>query len=278
MADFLHIALSFPTVVFTALLMATFLYWLMVIVGALGMDALDGVDGGDGLLDGAADGGFDLDGDGLLDGVGEGAEALDAMDASPDGGVDDLPETLIGTSVVAGLLAFLRIGKVPMTVILSSLILWGWLFTFLGHYAVYKASLEGWIAAVLTGGAALGGFVLSLLLTSLLMRPLARLFEHHTQHGQYSLVGGTCTVISQRVDAHTGRGEFADGGAGLILDIRCNSDNTLGRSDEVLIVEYKPEEDVYIVEPIEKTSARAKTKQAVRAGHRADSSSPLSEG
>ena len=40
MPEFLSAILSFPTVVFTVSLIVIVLYWLMVIVGAIGIDVL----------------------------------------------------------------------------------------------------------------------------------------------------------------------------------------------------------------------------------------------
>ena len=44
MQEFLAASLSYPTVIFSALMVAMLLYWLLVIVGAVGLDLLDGHD------------------------------------------------------------------------------------------------------------------------------------------------------------------------------------------------------------------------------------------
>jgi hypothetical protein len=67
----LDAAFSFPTVLFTVLLMVVMLYWTLVLVGALGMDVLDGADGS---FDGA---------DGVDLGEGQGVAALLGFGAIP---------------------------------------------------------------------------------------------------------------------------------------------------------------------------------------------------
>ena len=50
-----------------------------------------------------------------------------------------------------------------------------------------------------------------------------------------------------------GQAEMADGGAGLLLHVRCaDDDNGLGRGDEALVLEYDEQRDVYLVEPMKR--------------------------
>ena len=94
MDDFLAASLSFPTVVFTVLMLITMAYWLLVIVGAMGLDVLD----------------FDHDHAGGADGHGG------------DGGTDvdvDHGHSGEGLGVLPTLLWVLKLNSVPMTIVLS---------------------------------------------------------------------------------------------------------------------------------------------------------------
>src|SRR5690554_7040321 len=108
MNEFFQIALSMPTVVFSALLAVLSLYWGLVVLGALDLDFAD----------------FDLDFD---------------VDAGLDVGVDAEFEVELGTeadagaartSFLAGFASMLGLGTVPVTVVVSISTLFAWLFSF----------------------------------------------------------------------------------------------------------------------------------------------------
>src|SRR5687767_4019067 len=129
MNEFLQVILSYPTVPLTIGMGIVLCYWLFVMVGAVGIDLLDGAAEGAtkgaaeaaagalkgaaesaaGALKGAAEGAG-----GALKGAGEGAAEL--------GGGDDLPSSM-------SLLAWLGLGKVPVTIAGSALTFSAWFFS-----------------------------------------------------------------------------------------------------------------------------------------------------
>ena len=77
MQEFLDAVLSYPTVFFTVLLAAAFMYWVLVIVGAMGIDVLD-IDF-EGASEGVAEGAAEGAAEGLAEGeivVSKGAQLL----------------------------------------------------------------------------------------------------------------------------------------------------------------------------------------------------------
>ena len=62
-----------------------------------------------------------------------------------------------------------------------------------------------------------------------------------------SLLGRVGTVISPEVDARQGRAEFADGGAGLILQVRAAPPGGFGRGDRVVLLEHDAAANTYLV-------------------------------
>jgi hypothetical protein len=71
MPEVLAVLTSFPTAVFTTVMLLCLVYWTFVILGALDLDFLGGAEGhADGALEGAAKG--------AMQGVFEGADAIDA--------------------------------------------------------------------------------------------------------------------------------------------------------------------------------------------------------
>ncbi len=234
MQDFLETLLSLPTVVFTTGLGIVLVYWLIVIMGALDIDAF-GVDAD---LDLDADLDVDLD----VGDVGEGADVGEVDGADADSGDDH------GASALATLLTLLRLRHAPLTVTLSVLTLSSWFFCYLGARLVMpQLPLGPALGSVLVG---VGAVLLSLPVASLLTRPLGPLFVLHLGKSKKSFVGGVCTVRTGQVDLTQGQALIQDGGAGLLVRVRCDDPTALKRGDEAIIIGYDPEQDVYDVQPL----------------------------
>lgn len=222
MQEFLEIVSSLPTVLFTVPLALSLLYWAAVIVGAADVDLLGG-----------AEGALEAGGEGLAEGAAEGL-----AEAAGEGGL-------------AWLTGALKLRSAPVTVVGSVFSLSGWLLSFFGVAWLgdrLDGALPSWAASGLVGVVAFAG---ALFLTSLAVRPLAPIFEHKTKRGGAHLVGKSCVIRSARVNARSGQAEMDDGGAGLLLHVRCaDEDNGLSKGDEALVIEYDEARDVYLVEPL----------------------------
>ena len=288
MAAFLHIALAFPTIVFSLLLVLVVLYWGMVLIGAVDLDLLDGAIHGasegaldaaaHGVLDGAADAALDgaadaaihgvLDGaaDAALDGAAEAAldgggdAALDgaldgaadgALDGAADGGAHALDHAHVGGGVgLAGLLGLLRLRSVPVTVSLSFIILSSWLTCTLAAQWL-APQLAGLLpAAISLSIIGLASFLIGLLIASLAIRPLAPFFKTHEGQRRRDFLGAECSVTTSRVDARFGQAEIDDGGAGLLVQVRCDLANPLTRGQRALVIDFDERREAYVVEPL----------------------------
>lgn len=237
MDDFLAASLSFPTVVFTVLLLIALLYWVLVIVGALGLDMLDLDQGHDGAGHGpdvGVDHGADHGGDG---GDGDAGHDGDAHHGHSGEGLGLLPT----------MLWVLKLNSVPMTIVLTMVFFWSWLACHLAmHYVVgYEAH---WIAEV---GLFAGALLLSLPLSSVTVRPLAPLFRTHPGQRRAALLGKVVDVDTSYVDDKFGVAKVDDGGAGLLVQIRCDPPNPLTRGQRALVVSYDEAREVYEVTPID---------------------------
>jgi hypothetical protein len=222
MEEFLQIALSFPTVIFSGMLIGVLLYWTMVIVGAVDIDLFD--------LDIDLDTDFDIDMD---------------LDADVDGDFDvdaDGPSA----GIMHSLMAAIGLGTVPVTIIGSIVTLAAWFLSFAAVY--YLGPVLG--TSVFAGlGIVVVSFVLSLPITSVFTHPLKGIFTTHTHTGGQTLVGKLCKVTSGSVTQTFGQAEVDDGGAGLIVSIRCETEGALKRGSRALLIEYNAEQDIYFVEP-----------------------------
>lgn len=232
MNEFLQVILSFPTVPFTVLLGVVLCYWVFVTVGAVGTDLFEGGGGelAEGDLGGAETGGGEL-------------EAGGDPGAAAKGLVQDAAH---GSS----LLAWLGLGKVPITVSSSALAFWGWLFSALGmiHLAPRISDPPGLLAKLSVLALALLG---ALLASSVALRPLHRLFEVKELEKKSALLGKVCTITSGKVDGGFGTASFEDGGAGFLLKVICAKANELKKGEQALILDYDPRSDTYEIEPVD---------------------------
>lgn len=248
----LTIAASFPTLFFTVLLGISLVYWVFVLVGAVDLEgggAADGLAGaGKGAVEGAMKGAFEgaakgvLEGGvkGVLEGKGAALEALDAKAGAGDG--FDVPDG----GVLATLVSALRLKDAPITVVLSFFSLFGWTLSGLAMLTLTPmVSLPTWALGI---PVLIGSAVASLVLTSLVVRPLAPLFATRHAKRHVHLVGRVAVVSTGRVDTTFGQATLEDGGAGLIIQVRADPSLGLKRGDRCLVTEE--ENGVFRVEPM----------------------------
>ena len=264
MGPFLAVVLAFPSVVFTVLLGVVLVYWLFVLLGAahiniLGDGAADGAFEGaakgalEGLADGAAHGVTDGVADGAAHAVGDGA-----ADAAADGVADaaDAPGGL------AEMMAALKLRSAPATVVISLLIVFSWLFSVLAMQGAHA-----WFPGLAERIAGFAAFflapALALPVTSLLVRPLGRVFLPPKSAKHTDLVGKICVVRTGKVTGDFGEAEVADGGAGLVVRVRIDEGGDgLKRGDQAVIVGYDDERREFTVVPLEPEDDDAHEKPA----------------
>jgi hypothetical protein len=273
MSTFLQSILAFPTVFLTILLGVVLTYWLCVILGAVGVDVLDGdadltagakaasgaLEGGAKALGGlaggakAASGAFEGGAKAMGGLVGGAKGAGGALDGADVGGADGAGHHGHGHSAETpqGFFAGLGFSEVPLTISSSLVIFSAWTISFLSRNLVFDllgAVLPG---VVLSGGLLLVSLMLGMLIAALAVRPLRPLFRTQNAPGRDALMGRVCIINSGNVTGNFGHATFNDGGAGLILNVFCDSPNQLKRGDQALILGYDPARDVYEVEPVD---------------------------
>ncbi|MFC1610511.1 hypothetical protein ACFL6C_06110 [Myxococcota bacterium] len=273
MVALLEAILSFPTVLFTVPLGLCLLYWLFVIVGAFDIEMLDAVTGAgeaadgaidgaveaavegtadaaaeaavEGVMEGAAEGALDGIGDAAVDGVAEGA-----VEGAADGAIEGAAHA--PASGLAMVLSLLRIGKVPITITFSLMFLFGWLLSatamaFLGE-TLAAGGLLGMLAKT---GVAIGSLLGGGAITSVLTRPLERVFSLQEAASATQLVGKTGRLTTSSVRGDFGQASVSHRQADLVLQVRCAGSNALKKGDDVVIVAYDKDNNTYTVRPPE---------------------------
>ena len=211
MTEFYTTALTFPTLLYSILLAFCVVYWLLAATGLVDNDTIHG------LL-------HHHDG---LDGIDTGHHHADASDS-------------------AGMIARLGLSGVPFMLILSVLVFFGWLITYFAQLLVLQFLPDP--LRILAGiGVLLAALLPGVVLTSLLLRPVARLIMKLRPPVPPSILGKAGNVISPQVTDSEGRAEFDDGGAGLILQVRAPPGTVFQRGDRVVLLSFDAQTDAYAV-------------------------------
>ena len=207
MDEFLVNISSFPTVVYTTSLVVVVGLWLLAFVGTFDLDVLDvGVD----------------------------------IDFEVDGDVSDI-------GGVAGLLTTLGLTGVPVTIVISLLLLNAWIICY--FVSLLIPTLPQFISLVQVAidiGIVIASFMVSILLTATMIKPLKRLFRNINQAPKSkSLLGSTCRIRSSRADQGFGEAECQHEGASLIVKVRATGDQVFSTGDAVVLIEHDNENEFF---------------------------------
>jgi hypothetical protein len=143
----------------------------------------------------------------------------------------------------------LHLRSVPATVVFSLIITFAWLVSVVTMQTVTRLA-PALLGAPLSFGVVLASLILALPLTSIAARPLAKVFALKHAPVKSDFIGRTCVVRTGSVTAKFGEATLHDGGAGLVVRVRVDGDQRLGRGEQALIVDYDPERETYLVEPM----------------------------
>lgn len=162
------------------------------------------------------------------------------IDISADGDISS-------ANALTGLMMRFGLHGVPVTIIISLIVLFGWLLCYYLVYFLSPLFSTGLLRLLLGLPALIGSLYVAVLLTSFVIRPL-RPFFHKTQQETIKRVLGQVAIVrSSVVNEQFGEVSLADGGAGLILKARTMGATEFHRGDRVVLLEYVPEQYVYRV-------------------------------
>jgi hypothetical protein len=238
MGELFTAAFSSSNLFLTILLGLVTLYWLSVIVGAIGMDALD----------------FDIDVDADIDiDVDIDVDVDVDMDIDADGdlgahGNGDVAHT--GGGVMIGVMRFFNLGRVPFMVLISIFILSLWSIAI---YCNHDASLIN--PGNSSGMAALlffPNFIASLFISKVLTAPLVPVFAKlNTSEKALVMSGKVGTLILGIKDTETGQMKINIDGSLISLTVKSNGGKEIKKGNKVVIIEKIDGSASYIVQKIE---------------------------
>ena len=204
---------SFPTVVFTFMLIIVLLYWTVAILGMVDIDILN----------------FHTDGAGEMVGG-------DASGHGPD-----------APHAIGGILFKLGMRDIPVTIIISFVTMFGWLISYFAVHLLFPLVPGKLMEYVVGIPILLAALVIASLITAVITKPLRPIFKKANTHTPKVVLGKTAIVRTSRVDNNFGEATLADGGAGLILKVRTHGDTTFEKGDKVVLFEYNAEKNFYYV-------------------------------
>ncbi len=216
MDTFLANITTFPVVVYTFLLIIVLLYWMMAFLGVVDIEMFD-------------------------------ADVEIETDFETEVSINPDAEGLSG---LAGFMLNWGLTGVPITVVLSLLIVTSWLICYLATSLIFNYIPIGIIRYALGAGLLFVCFAVSIPLTAWTIRPFKSLFIAHTAVKKDALIGKECEVTTGTVNEEFGQASLEDGEAGMILSIRAPAAKEIKKGDKVILIEYIEKDDCYNVAKI----------------------------
>ena len=200
---------------FSLLMAAVVAYWLMVIVGVLGLDALD----------------FDVDAGVDLD-----------ADIDVDGGIDT---DVDGGSLFGDFLQFMHLGDVPVVIVGSFFVFTMWVVMMVSNH--YLNPEYSWL---MTGIFLIPNAIVSLLATKVVIMPFATLFKHERdpEQDRQEMIGQLGLVKTSEVTDQFGQVEVRQDGPPVVINARTLPGERLVQGDAARVVSYNQLPDTYLVE------------------------------
>jgi len=206
---------AFPTAIFSVAMGMAVLYWLLVIAGAVDVDLLH---------------------------IGD-------HDVGHHGGDHD---SHAGTNPNA-LLEFLRVGQVPLTIIVSLFVFIGWIGC-LAASTFVRPHVPGWSWLIFGFLALIGSVVVAYVSTGIVVRPLAMLFSLKDEPTAQHLIGKVVGLTSATITTTYGTARHdRTNGEDLILNVGCEPHHQFKRGDQAVVMEYDRATGVYRIAPLPHT-------------------------
>lgn len=209
MNELLNFAISGANVIPTLLLIGIVLYWCTLLIGAIDLDL------------------FDID-----------------LETDADGPATE-GHSEVGFEWLNNVLRFFNLGRIPLMVFLSFLILPLWLFCIAVNDMLGIQSL---LPGLLTLAA---GFFVSLFIAKILTIPFVKLFDKMEEDKNFSVIGRICTLQSNLTEGRIGQATVLQEGNGapIILMVSSKAGTSVKNGETALVLEYQSDKRCYLIEP-----------------------------
>lgn len=155
---------------------------------------------------------------------------------------------------VGGIAAWLtkfRLDGIPFTLTLSFIVFLSWVICLFIVPFLSKELGNGLVRIALSFWILILAPALTIPIVAIFLSPLRPLFKKLKENDQpptaESFIGATGTIRSEKVNQSYGTAEVADGGAGLILQIRADEPNNYQRKDPIILSSYLEATNTYLI-------------------------------
>ncbi|WP_294966314.1 hypothetical protein [uncultured Gilliamella sp.] len=209
---FWGIFFSFPVIIFSGLVTLCVLYWLVAAIGILSIDCLN--------ID------FNIDSINNVDGFGT-----------------EIPTS----SGFGGLLMKFGFNEVPMTLVITLISLIGWSICYFSFRLLILPLYDYVLLYYLIGTLIFViAFIIAVYLTAFIIKPIRPFFRKINATESYkSLLGQIVEIRSSTVNNTKGEATLDNGGAGLILQVRCIESYQFKRGDKAVLLKYDTTNNSY---------------------------------
>lgn len=199
---------SFPTVIYTVLLIVCLLYWIVAVLGWVDIEILD----------------LDMDGD------------ID---------INDSAEAQAG---IAGILLKLGLNGVPLTIVISIIALIGWVLCYYIILFGSKLVPDLWaFQFAFKLGTFIAVTFITVFITAQIIKPIRAMFKKLDTHETKHIIGQVVIIRSSIANNDRGEAFMNDGGAGLLLNVRTTGSDEFRKGEEVVIIDHNSKTNLYRV-------------------------------
>ena len=237
MIEFFQECTNYVNLPATTLMIMILSYWIMVMFGVFGLDAMD-IDLGD--VDLGIDGDIGVDAD-------FGVDANAGVDAAPAASLAGGSSTTGNDGFLRTVFEFFYLGEVPIVIIGTFFVLYFWIATFVSNHFYNLDPQTLWISLAWL----IPNIVFSLVLTRFTMVPFAMVFkkpppENTTREEMYGIVG---SVTTSEVTENFGQMEIKQNNEPeMTINIRTKPGVKLGKGDAAKIISYNNSNGTFLVE------------------------------
>jgi adenine/guanine phosphoribosyltransferase-like PRPP-binding protein len=149
-----------------------------------------------------------------------------------------------GDSATSSFLESLGLDGVPLTVALTLVEIYGFVFIYLAKKYI-SPLFDGIITATASGFVlAIFSLLLAIPFAAYSSKPLRRIFVTHEAVQKSDLIGTFCIVTTQTVTENFGQARAEDG---MIYSVRTAPDHQIAGGSRVVLIDFIKENDTYIV-------------------------------
>ena len=225
MQELIAISFSIGAIIPTFLLLFVIGYWLIVILGAIDLDAID----------------FDVDVDADVD-----VDVDVDTDVDVDADHDVHHDATADITWLSQVLTFFNLGKIPFMVWLTFVAIPLWFGTIVMH------EIFGSLSAIVSLVLFIPMLIASLFISKFLTYPFVKLFHKlNKEEEDLNVIGKVCILELPVTSDKTGQAAVNIEGTQHLVYVRTRKGIELNKGETALIIEHDKNESHYLIEPYE---------------------------